>query len=408
MDRLQAYVNQIFASVPPSQRAAEQKQEMLLDLQDKYRDLLAEGYNMEEAYRIVVNGVGDLSELLESLKHEQPYYSGFDANAAYGGGTRQRPRETRDRPQERKQRNTTAWVIGLVLIGVFVILPLAGLLTMCSISNHFFSHEPGASIGRFVSGLTHDVLDGVESAAYYRYDDADGYLPASGEAALDGVDIIDIDWVNGDIELIVDDGDSVRFAESGGETLPEWQRLRYRQDGSRLSIRYCASGRDLGRLTEKHLTIYIPAGLRLAQLCTDVVSAAVTLRDVTVDDLTVNATSGDLTLEDCQVESMGYSSTSGVLYAAGSFTTVSCDGVSGDVYLVCAAAPQHITVDTVSGYTELLLPAGSGFRATLDSVSGTLDSDFSGVWSRDSIRVNDEAGNYSFASVSGDVEIKQN
>ena len=72
MDRLQAYLDQVFASVPPSRRATEQKQEMLLDLQDKYRDLLAEGYGRAEAYRMVIQGVGDLSELLDELRHEQP------------------------------------------------------------------------------------------------------------------------------------------------------------------------------------------------------------------------------------------------------------------------------------------------------------------------------------------------
>ncbi len=71
-DKLRSYMDYLFKEVPPSKKAVELKEEILQNLTDKYRDLLSEGKTEEAAYNIAIASVGDISELLESLKDEKP------------------------------------------------------------------------------------------------------------------------------------------------------------------------------------------------------------------------------------------------------------------------------------------------------------------------------------------------
>ena len=65
---LRAYMDHLFAEAPPTKQAVELKEEMLQNLTDKYNDLLAEGKSEEAAYNIAVASIGDVRELIDSLK----------------------------------------------------------------------------------------------------------------------------------------------------------------------------------------------------------------------------------------------------------------------------------------------------------------------------------------------------
>lgn len=64
-------MDNIFSTVPPSARAVELKEEILQNLLDKYHDLLAEGKSEQAAYNISVASVGDINELLDSVRPQQ-------------------------------------------------------------------------------------------------------------------------------------------------------------------------------------------------------------------------------------------------------------------------------------------------------------------------------------------------
>ncbi len=70
-DKLRAYMDHLFRDVPQTKKAVEIKEEILQNLVDKYRDLIAEGKSEEAAYNIAVASVGDLNELLDSLKEDK-------------------------------------------------------------------------------------------------------------------------------------------------------------------------------------------------------------------------------------------------------------------------------------------------------------------------------------------------
>lgn len=69
--KLREYIDTIFADAegraPYNERLRELKEEMLQNLYDRYDDLIAKGKTPAAAYNIAVAGVGDISELLESV-----------------------------------------------------------------------------------------------------------------------------------------------------------------------------------------------------------------------------------------------------------------------------------------------------------------------------------------------------
>ncbi len=69
--KLKEYIDTIFADAerraPYNQRVRELKEEMLQNLNDRYDDLVAKGKTPAAAYNIAVAGVGDVSELLDSV-----------------------------------------------------------------------------------------------------------------------------------------------------------------------------------------------------------------------------------------------------------------------------------------------------------------------------------------------------
>ena len=69
-DKLRWYVEGLFEEAPPTKKAVELKEEMIQNLQDKYKDLITEGKTPEAAYNIVVAGIGDVSSLLKVLEDE--------------------------------------------------------------------------------------------------------------------------------------------------------------------------------------------------------------------------------------------------------------------------------------------------------------------------------------------------
>ena len=72
-DKLRWYVDELFEETAPTKKAVELKEEMIQNLQDKYRDLIAEGKTPEAAYNIVVAGIGDVSALLRELERDELY-----------------------------------------------------------------------------------------------------------------------------------------------------------------------------------------------------------------------------------------------------------------------------------------------------------------------------------------------
>ncbi len=68
--KLRAYVDTLFENAPTTTRVYDLKEELLANLEEKYADLLAEGYSETDAYASVITGLGDAEELIASLSRE--------------------------------------------------------------------------------------------------------------------------------------------------------------------------------------------------------------------------------------------------------------------------------------------------------------------------------------------------
>ena len=66
-EKLQQYVELLFAGVPGSE---EVKEEILLNTLDRYDDLISQGKVPEAAYRLAIAGIGDINEILGTERPE--------------------------------------------------------------------------------------------------------------------------------------------------------------------------------------------------------------------------------------------------------------------------------------------------------------------------------------------------
>ena len=82
--------------------------------------------------------------------------------------------------------------------------------------------------------------------------------------AADGVKAVEIDWVNGSIELSQSSGDTLSVSESGTD-LADNQKMRWKLDGGTLRINYCKSGATTEEIApeNKRLKVELPIGARV-------------------------------------------------------------------------------------------------------------------------------------------------
>ena len=72
-ERITRHMDMLFESAPSTRKALELKEEMTQNANDKYQDLLADGYSEEAAYQNVIGSIGDVSELFEELEEKTAY-----------------------------------------------------------------------------------------------------------------------------------------------------------------------------------------------------------------------------------------------------------------------------------------------------------------------------------------------
>ena len=137
----------------------------------------------------------------------------------------------------------------------------------------------------------------------------------------------------------------------------------------------------------------------------DTVSGEITCIDVITDDLEMDTTSGSVVTENTKAMSVSVNNVSGSIQLSGEFARIDVGTVSGDTRLNCMILPDKIEVDGVSGNVTISLPENAGFTASLDSVSGSISSDFPGTIGGDRVTVGDGSANFRCSTVSGNLKI---
>ena len=72
-ERIKAHLDSLFAGAPRTRRVEETYQELLAGCLDKYADLTQSGMDEEEAYQKVIDGIGDVGELLGYIEQASAF-----------------------------------------------------------------------------------------------------------------------------------------------------------------------------------------------------------------------------------------------------------------------------------------------------------------------------------------------
>lgn len=242
---------------------------------------------------------------------------------------------------------------------------------------------------------------------------------AAGEYAVsaEGISGIDVNWVAGEAEIALIDGEQILFSEKGFTSADN--ALRWTVSGGRLSIDYCEPHNRSYKGADKRLTLYVPASV--AELCLNSASGDFSLRGLSLSELYVDSASGDFEAEQCSFGSVRADVTSGDLslecsVAAADINTVSGEielhgsadaldisTVSGEVELLLNIAPQSVEVETVSGEVKLELPPDCGFQLIYNTTSGTLSGSYPNL--TPTYKKGNEATAINITTVSGDLEL---
>jgi hypothetical protein len=66
-EKISKYLDGLFEPYEDTHAVKDLKEELLQNLQEKFRDLKDQGYDDETAYRMTVSSIGDISEIMESI-----------------------------------------------------------------------------------------------------------------------------------------------------------------------------------------------------------------------------------------------------------------------------------------------------------------------------------------------------
>ena len=235
----------------------------------------------------------------------------------------------------------------------------------------------GALMGGRISDLRNTYYDGRE---WHHGDALDGSY-TGGEIRVPAEDItaLDIDWVAGDVKIMVTDGEEIVVTEHADRGIPAEYALLLEADNT-LRIRYSNDvwGIDM---PEKDLTVLLPRTVAENLTAVDLsgVSANFAVGKLTVRDaFSFDTTSGKLEMQSMNAPQAKatVSSVSGKVELDGSFREVKAGSTSGEIDLMLRNAPAAVEVSTVSGEVDVELPAGTGFTLDYSTVSGELECDF--------------------------------
>ena len=136
----------------------------------------------------------------------------------------------------------------------------------------------------------------------YRYDDS-AYQTGEGTIAAPDLERIDLDWIDGNVTVVICQDAYVSVTEKAPAELSEKTKVHWlvSEDGKTLSIKYRGSSSFWGTTKdkEKDLILRIPEKLigQLQTLNINAVSSNVIVSNIVVDNIDVKTASGDVTIE---------------------------------------------------------------------------------------------------------------
>jgi len=216
----------------------------------------------------------------------------------------------------------------------------------------------------------------------YRYDDT-GFEIGEGSIPSDQVKKIDLDWIDGGVEIVACEDRYISLSESAAYALTEGTQLRWKleSDGT-LQIKHQKSSWMLGigaGSGEKQLTLRIPKSYfsQLSAIEIETDSANAVLFDIEAEALRFSSDAGALVARNCKFSRFSAESETGKIVADGlSAKAVSVESERASVDLRMAACPEDLEISTSAGDVTLYLPPNASFAMTWETERGQLSYDF--------------------------------
>ena len=230
-----------------------------------------------------------------------------------------------------------------------------------------------------------------------------------GGTVTDEFQSIKVNWTNGKINIEAYDGEDTVISET--EVAEKENKLRWRVEDGVLKIQQMAAGMRFGlkQTPKKTLTVKIPSNVAegLKAVMSDSVSAEVTITGISASDkIEIDTVSGDANLKNIKTEKLDIDTVSGSIKAAGEFTELESDSVSGDVTVSSATPLEKLNCDSTSGNIRLTIPKNSGFTLKADTVSGDISCGLPTVSESKNRRIcGDGSADFETDTVSGDLII---
>jgi len=245
---------------------------------------------------------------------------------------------------------------------------------------------------------------GTDSATYTP--DAGYTLGNTDVVQLNGFRAIDIEWVSGQVNVELYDGEGIQLSEtmmdgSDAALKMEWQ---VNEDKGTLDIR--SQPQLMSATEEKRLVVRLPRSLVLHGLDIKTVSAGVSvdLTDedtLTLQELDVTSVSGEISVYAANAREISLSTTSGSISGSVRTQKLEADSVSGSIDLALDIMPTELEAETSNGSIVMQLCDLSTLPSPLPvefkTTSGKLSSDVTFT------AVEDAA--WEFQTVSGNVEL---
>ena len=234
-----------------------------------------------------------------------------------------------------------------------------------------------------------------------------GYTSGNGDVVqLKGFRSIDIEWVSGQVNVELYDGEGISLTETLADGSPVGQAMEWRvdEDDSTLDVR--SQPKLVSLAEEKILTVQLPRSMVLYELDIETVSAGVSV-DLTDEDtlslseLDVTSVSGAISVYAANAGEITLSTTSGAIEGSVRTQKLEMDSVSSGIDLTLDTLPAEVDAETTDGNIVMQLRDLSTLPSPLPvefkTTSGTLSSDVTLTTVQDAA--------WEFQTVSGNVNL---
>ena len=269
------------------------------------------------------------------------------------------------------------------------------------------------------------VFNGCSITDAYVYENAGQYTAGNGTAT--NITNVEIDWIDGSVEVFYDDVDGVTFYEETKKNLSVEETVHYWVENSTLHIKFGKSKSWFFKSApKKDLKVALPRELSLSEVEITTVNADVNLSYVMVNNLdvegvdanvnaylvgacnevSVETVNGDVLLEGGKLMELNLESVDGdVDIKMEELLSFDVETVAGSVQVSSDIAPNAVDFESVDGDLTMELGQVAGFTFKMDTVSGAFNCAFETTVKQNCYVYGTGGSEYKANTVDGDVTI---